>query len=279
MCDLAAMRSDRQGPYDAATKICSGRSADTSSGLQNCRHTVEEARILHASTRVALDRLRLGVVVLDHAGRVRVANAAAEAAAGAGEPLQFRRGCFSARSPQVARSIDALTRSALHEHAPAGMLRVPRAGGGSWTLWITRLPAHTAISPGSEPGVLVTIADAHRATGLSGRSLVALYGLTRAEAELALALGRGDTDGSSGSAPGQNLHRTHADAFHFAKNRRAPANRSCSDALQPAGRTARIQLRPEKTVAVNVIAAVAMGVIGRDDPTRYPSFRGARRSR
>jgi DNA-binding CsgD family transcriptional regulator len=186
---LATMRSPTQGPYEARAESFFRQAAAHFVRVLTLKDKIDRAQIFGCSASAALDRLRLGVVVLDEDGRVMVANSAAERACAPGEELRLWQGRLSARSGKVAQRLDDLIRTALQGGA-GGVLPAPRPDGRSWMLSIAPLPAESPI-PANGPGVLILIDDAATRIAVRGADLRTLYGLTAAEAELALLLAEG----------------------------------------------------------------------------------------
>lgn len=186
---VAAMRTARQGPFQAADASLIrgvGRHFERAHGL---------GRKLRAARTAAgvLDVLSFGVVVLDEAGRAALVNTAARRTLDSGE-IRLVQGRLSARAPAVDRALQAgLDRARSDAPAEPSVLRAPRADGAAWIVWVMRLPASSALAAREAPGVLVLIGDSRRSGELGRQSVCGLFGLTEAEADLAIALARGRT--------------------------------------------------------------------------------------
>jgi DNA-binding CsgD family transcriptional regulator len=202
---LATMRSSAQGPYEARAESFFRQAATHFARVLTLKEKIQRAQIFGCSASAALDRLRLGVIVLDGSGQVAIANRAAERATAAGEPLQLRQGRLSARSARVAAGVEAMIRAALQPNGTAGALRVPRSDGSAWSVWAAPLPADTPISVRGEYGALVLIGRAEGDSALRREELVALYDLTSAEFELARALCGGSTLTEAADARGVKI--------------------------------------------------------------------------
>lgn len=184
---LSAMRPGRPfAPRDESFFLRVGRHFRRASRL---RAQVAEAqeRALHAT--VALDSLNYGILVIDERGRVALTNAFAQKAT-IGEPLHIRRGRLSAGSAAAARSLEALQSHALTGGAPAAPLQIPSEDGG-YILWVLPLPATSPLSANRKPGALVVLRHRKTRLEIAPQELRILFGLTKAEAELALTLGEG----------------------------------------------------------------------------------------
>ncbi len=202
---LATMRSDRQGAYDTHAEELFRNISRHFLQAVKLRQKLDASQLLAASARAALDKLRLGVIVLDASGQVAIVNRAAERATAPGEPLQLRQGRLSARAARAAAEMEALIRAALPPHRTAGALRVPRSDRSAWSVWAAPLPADTPISVRGEFGALVLIGSADGDPALRREELVALYDLTSAEFELARALCGGATLTQAAGARGVKI--------------------------------------------------------------------------
>lgn len=130
----------------------------------------------------ALDRLRLGVILLDARGRIAHENASA-------------RGLLDAKDGLSRGPAGVLTLHAAAGPQPAADLFAPATGGA---LGCPRRPPRRPLSvmAGTLPGAgrdlrVVFVADPEQEPGLDEATLQRLHGLTPAEARLALLLVRG----------------------------------------------------------------------------------------
>lgn len=148
------------------------------------------ARLVRAETRMeidgeAMDRLSVGAIVLDAAGRVVAKNRAAERwsgdAAGAGPSL--------AQIVERARSVSADV-----EGKRLVFTSVARPDGRP-PLGLAVCPMRLGMELDGSPraGLAIFVRDPERPLGIAPDALVALYGLTRAQAGLALSLARGES--------------------------------------------------------------------------------------
>jgi DNA-binding CsgD family transcriptional regulator len=188
---VAAMRNARQGPFQAADERLIRAIGPHFVRAYTLGLRLRTAASAAAAAGGALDALSFGVIVLDETGQAAVVNAAATRALAAGE-LRLGQGRLTARAPAVDRELQgALQRSLGDPLAPPAVLRAPRAEGGDWIVWVMRLPASSAFAAGETPGVLVLIGDPRRPGEIGREAVAGLFGLTEAEADLALALARG----------------------------------------------------------------------------------------
>jgi DNA-binding CsgD family transcriptional regulator len=197
---LAAMRTPAQGPYGKRAEAAFRQIATHFSQVLKLKDKIDRAEQVARKTGSALDRLGFGVVVLDRVGRVVLANRAAERAFAPGEELQLRQGRLSARSAALATRLEALIGATMAGEPCADALIVPRHSGSAWTVWFAPLPERAPLALPVGTGTLVLIGDSERRATVCSRDLTALYGLTAAEAELALLLAEGLALGQAAKA-------------------------------------------------------------------------------
>ncbi len=181
-----------------------------------------------------LDRLSLGVVVLDAAGRALHLNRAAETVVARRDGLWLDgAGRLGAVGRGEARRLERLVAGAAlgaaatgapgsDPAAAGGMVRVGRAGGGSaYAVLVSRLSAGRFAefrTLGRVPAVLVLVRDPDGETRPAPAVLAQLYGLTPSEGRLAAALAVGERLGDYAERAGISLNtvRFHLKAV-FAK--------------------------------------------------------------
>lgn len=149
----------------------------------------------------ALDRLRVGVILLDVGGKPVHLNRAAERLATGHSGFTAGRGGLSVPSAKETARLQGLIDDAAgsatgQSSAPGGCLRVRAAGSGEATLQFQVIPLPQGLSertweqflPGSCVAVFVSASGGPR---LSWKSVAAIHGITRAEARLASMLADG----------------------------------------------------------------------------------------
>ena len=189
---LASMRSARQGHYDSSAMAVFQQAYRHFSKVVELRRSITAAARAIDHVRAGLDALAFGMIVLDEDGRVVTANAAAVRACSADEGLSLANGCLSTASTSANQAFgQAVGRCMLAEGGTATTLRAPRPNGQSWMISVVPLPLSSAISTGRAPGALVLIGDGDIGRGVRREDLAAVFGLTLAEAELAIMLGGG----------------------------------------------------------------------------------------
>jgi len=139
-----------------------------------------------------LDRLDHGVFLLDEGGKVRHANRAAERLIGEAHGLAVVSGRLSAGAPDAARRLAALIGEAAtpdRERRRGGAMALaapPRRHPLSVSVTPARSGYHSVFHAG--PAVIVCITDLDAQVSLPAQTLQELFGLSRAEARVALAL-------------------------------------------------------------------------------------------
>jgi DNA-binding CsgD family transcriptional regulator len=191
---LAAMRTVEQGPFQPSAERTFTAIATHIGRVQSLKARIDSAQLKAQYAEAALDNIAYGLVVLDGEGRAMLLNARARRLAGDGGAFEWRQGRLAARSPPVDREFQAvLERARSGAEIAAASIRVPRPDGGSWIVWVVRLPASSPLAAKAAPGVLVMIGDSELRGRVRQGDLTRLYALTPAEADLALALGAGRT--------------------------------------------------------------------------------------
>lgn len=148
----------------------------------------------HTATLQALDRLDTGVLMVDGAGRIIHASDMAERLLRENTELAVIRGRLSLRPPALHDKLLALLRGAMDtargKIANSGAaLAIPRPHRMPLALEVAPLRPSASAFGGQRPCVLVFIRDPE--APIAAARLRELFGLTRTEAAVASALGRG----------------------------------------------------------------------------------------
>jgi len=146
-----------------------------------------------------MDRLALGIVILNHRGRTIAVNQAAREIAGSDDGLslgpdglQTQNGPSGAALQQaVAAALNCLAGEA--DTAPVALAIPRRSLKRPYEVLVAPLPAQSTHWGPSEGGVLIAISDPEHVPEPPAAQLARLYGLTPAEARVAAALVAGRT--------------------------------------------------------------------------------------
>ncbi|HEX3432089.1 MAG TPA: helix-turn-helix transcriptional regulator [Rhizomicrobium sp.] len=182
---LAAMRSPAQGPFSVGTADQLKRaSAHFLRALKARDHLSRiEATARHATA--ALDRFEFGVAVVDADSRLLFANALARATFREDAPFRLVGANLSARVCQ--KPVADGVRNAVRGHPATFRLRDRE----DWLVSTIPLPAESPAAPSALDSAMVVFRRAGRQRLPAADEIMALYGLTPAEAEVALAIAEG----------------------------------------------------------------------------------------
>ena len=188
-------RSERQGPMDE-----SGRRL-IAAILPHLRRSValgfrlDGNRAIQRAEYAVLDQLASGVILLDQRNRILYLNAAARLLGLEDGALSLRGGTLRARSQAHAKRLDDLILGA-QRGLPASAMSIPRIGNGQLlTVLISAVRGHDierfADMNMPDAAVLVFIVDPVNSSGMSISWVMDAFGLTPAEARVAVAASTG----------------------------------------------------------------------------------------
>ena len=164
-----------------------------------------------------MDRLSVGVVILDEAGRVVRCSSAAEAALAARDGIQLQAGRLRAAAPREDRDLQAAIRAVL-QPGEAGVRPASRGlslsrPSGSRNLGVIVQPVPAGGGPGlaASARVAVYVRDPEASAEVEGELVRQLFDLTPAEAAVArrLAAGLSLEDAASSLDISRNTARAH----------------------------------------------------------------------
>ncbi|HKU98075.1 MAG TPA: hypothetical protein VJR58_22475 [Vineibacter sp.] len=184
-------RDDRRGPYDEAALGFFSRLAPHLTRAVQLGHRVNAYRAMQRLEYRTLDHLAIGVVLLDRRARVLFANAAARALDGAGGPLQLRHGRVGHVSAVHSRRLDNLVQSLLHG-TPMAAISLPHLEEGYPLTVLAAAMRGNDLDRFSDAhlkdaAVILFIFDPASRRGIPTAWLTEAYGLTHAEASVAIA--------------------------------------------------------------------------------------------
>jgi DNA-binding CsgD family transcriptional regulator len=188
-------RSARQGPMNGADVRLIQLLAPHMTRSMHMAFRFHGYGALQRAEYLVLDRLAVGVVLLAASRRVLYANAAARSHGRDGGPLRLRQAGISVASQPHAQKLGELIRLALLG-APVGTMTIPQTAELSLlTLLVTPLRGRDIERLGDlgmrDAAVLIFIIDPANKHGLPEAWVRDAYGLTTAEAKVALAAGSG----------------------------------------------------------------------------------------
>lgn len=162
-----------------------------------------------------MDRLSVGVVILDEAGRVVRCSSAAEAALAARDGIQLQAGRLRAASAREDRDLQAAIRAALQQGdarpASRGLSLGRPSGGRSLGVIVQPVPAGGGSGLAASARVAVYIRDPEASAEVEGELVRQLFDLTPAEAAVArrLTAGLSLEDAASSLDISRNTARAH----------------------------------------------------------------------
>lgn len=194
---LAAMRAPRQGAYGRDCEIAFRQASKHFARALALKEKLEAARCAHD----ALDRLQFGIVILDAMRRVTLANRTALDFLARHPGLRLCRGEFAATSASNARRLELAIAAALAGQGSCAKLALTAPDEPDCTIWSVPLREPELLPGASCPGVLLVFGRGTVGT-LDVSAIAARYGLSGAEARVAVALAQGETPAGIASRRG-----------------------------------------------------------------------------
>lgn len=145
---------------------------------------VRDGEITLAALAAALDRLSIGIFLLEESGEVRITNEAGRHLIGKGDGLSLTAAGLIARTAKTSQPLKSALATVLRDVGSSHTIAVERDEGHPLVLQISSLGL-----PGSNTRhVVVLIVDPDKQANISTDVLASLFGCTSAEARLAAAL-------------------------------------------------------------------------------------------
>ena len=192
---VAVLRNFRQGAFEPREVAVLERLMPHLQRAARLHFQIGGLRRQNQALEAALDRFPFGVVIADGTGRALMVNRAAEEMAAANDGLLLRNGRLTTAGTEetvaLARHIaEAVQTAGRRNGQGGGAILVPRPSGRRpFAVLVTPLgPDVTLAAQHQAPAALILITDLDRRPEVLGRRLVELFGLTAAEACLAVAL-------------------------------------------------------------------------------------------
>jgi DNA-binding CsgD family transcriptional regulator len=208
-------RSTRQGPFGDDERSLFERLVPHLRRSIQLGFRIDGYRALQHAAFNVLDRLSVGVILLDRRARIVYLNAPARSFGSDGGALHLRNSHVSTWSPPHSQRLGELIRAALGG-APAGSMSVPRSSDGQLlTILVSSVRGRDIGRFGDfgmrDAAVLLFIVDPVNRAGIPMSWIMDGYGLTQAEAKVALAASSGlsipETASRLGLSP--NTIKTH----------------------------------------------------------------------
>lgn len=188
-------RSERQGPFEAdALRLFSHLYPHLRRALL-LRFRLDGYKALQGAAFHVLDRLSAGIIILDRGAKVVFANAAAHSMASDGGPLRLRNAGVTTANTSYGQKLERLVQAALRGMSVATM-SVPHPQDGRLLTVLASSIRSRDIERLSglgmrDPAVLLVVTDPLRALDIPAEWIMDAYGLTRAEANVALVAASG----------------------------------------------------------------------------------------
>jgi DNA-binding CsgD family transcriptional regulator/PAS domain-containing protein len=199
---ISIHRSTRQGPFEAADLKLLQRLQPHLSQAATLFHKFADLRATKERTVAALERLPWGVLIVSGDGKILDMNGAAEAHLKAGKVIKSNRGRIETAYAEQASALHRMIADAAGAAVgklckPGGLLRMERPSGKGYVdILIAPLrQAKSDITQAATSAAILFIADSENQPIIPATWLQQLYGLTPAEAVVALALASGKTIG------------------------------------------------------------------------------------
>lgn len=209
---VTVLRAERAGLVTEAEKQVFARLMPHVRRAIDIHRRLYGAQLQRDGALQALEALRIGVVLVDRAGRPIFANRVAEKILSRGDGLSLVRGQLRAARPQDSRKLGALIEGATKTsrglgQESGGILSLPSSTETEITVQVSPCPRLGLL----EPAALIFLGTPPRSLHLDERSVAGRYGFTRAEAKLARALadGRRLTDYADSAGITLNTAKTH----------------------------------------------------------------------
>ncbi|HKU95610.1 MAG TPA: helix-turn-helix transcriptional regulator [Vineibacter sp.] len=188
---FAMNRGPRQGPYGADELRLLGALTPHLRRSIKLGFQVGAYKALQRADHLALDRFAMGVILLDGQARILYVNEAARQLDREGDALRLRQTKVGHVAPLHARRLDDLVQSVLRG-TPMAAIGVPRADDGyPLTILASSVRgqdvARFADAYAADAAVVLFIFDPASKAGVPATWLMDAYGLTHAEANVAIA--------------------------------------------------------------------------------------------
>jgi DNA-binding CsgD family transcriptional regulator/GAF domain-containing protein len=196
---LTCLRPRKKGPFgEDAVALLRALLPHLQRAIQ-FRRKLSELEGRERASLDALDRLNLGVALLDQAGRILAANFEANQAFRDDDGLQAGRDGIAADLPSENLALGSLIANAIktatgHGTGAGGSLAISRPSGKrSYALLVAPIARGAFCEDAGKPAAIVFITDPECKPEAAAGALARIYGLTAAESRLAELLMEGET--------------------------------------------------------------------------------------
>jgi DNA-binding CsgD family transcriptional regulator len=188
-------RSARQGPFEAAALRLLSRLYPHLRRSLLLGFRLDGYKALQRAQFGVIDRLSVGVILVDRATKVVFANAAARSMAAPDGPLRLRNCALAAASATHAQRLQQLIQAALRG-APVGAMSIPHPDDGRLlTVLVSSVRSRDIDRFGGlgmrDVAAMVFVSDPARPLEIPAEWIMDAYGLTLAEARVALCASSG----------------------------------------------------------------------------------------
>jgi DNA-binding CsgD family transcriptional regulator len=194
---FSVCRSERQGPFEADELRLFSRLYPHLRRSLLLGFRLDAYKALQRAEFHVLDRLSAGIVLIDRAARVLFVNAAARTMTADGGPLRLRNSVLAAVSQAGARRLGELIDAAVRGAPIATMSLVHPHDGRLFTLMAASVRSRDLDRFGAlglrDAAAMLAIHDPARPMHIPAEWIVDAYGLTPAEARVALCAASGAT--------------------------------------------------------------------------------------
>jgi DNA-binding CsgD family transcriptional regulator/PAS domain-containing protein len=196
---VALHRREKAGPFEPEHLVQIRRFIPHLVRAADMNQRFSELSEIRSATEHSLDQMSVGLILVDEAGTATYSNSAAEEILASGAVVDIRNGQLIANRSEATERLQQLIKQSIQtsldrgEHPGGGLPIV--AGGGDQTYYVVVSPLkssqiESALSL-ARVCAAVFIGSAEQKSELSADVLNYLFGLTRAEARLAVELARG----------------------------------------------------------------------------------------
>lgn len=213
---LGVHRARAAGPYGEADRRALETLCPHVRRALTLRDRLGKTALAQSAALAALERIETGLLVVDACCTVLYANRAAEQLLESSREIRTQAQRLRIDDPglnnRLARLVREAVRTAAGEsHLPGTAIAVARPGRLPVTLLVSPWRATLAPADIAQPAAMIFIRDPEASGSATGQTLRELFGLTRAEAAIAVAIGEGQSLEHIATALGVGLGivRTH----------------------------------------------------------------------